>query len=313
MYGRFMDLRVFTEPQQGASYDTLLAAALATEEAGFSAFFRSDHYLAMGDSDGMPGPTDAWLTLAALGRETTTIRLGTLVSSMTFRHPGVLAISVAQADQMSGGRIELGLGAGWFEAEHTAYAIPFPSLGERFERLDEQLQIVSGLWDTPAGEVFNHAGVHYTVVDSPGLPKPTTRPPIIVGGGGPRRTPRLAATFADEFNLGFCNAEQARDGFDRAKAACEKRGRNPDELTYSAALATVCGTTDSEIATRAANIGREPAELLENGLCGTPDQIADQINRYAEAGAGRIYTQLLDLDDLDHIGLIGEAVIPMVQ
>jgi F420-dependent oxidoreductase-like protein len=308
-----MDLRLFIEPQQGASYDTLLATALAAEEAGFSAFFRSDHYMAMGDSDGMPGPTDAWLTLAALGRETTSIRLGTLVSSMTFRHPGVLAISVAQADQMSGGRIELGLGAGWFEAEHTAYAIPFPDLGERFERLDEQLQIVSGLWDTPAGDLFNHAGTHYTVVDSPGLPKPTARPPIIVGGGGPRRTPRLAATFADEFNLGFCNVERAKQGFDRVKAACDTQGRNAEELTYSAALTTVCGTTDAEIESRAAKIGREVAELEENGLCGTPEQIAEQIHAYGQVGAGRIYTQLLDLEDLDHIGLIGEAVIPMVQ
>ena len=308
-----MDVRLFTEPQQGASYDTLLAAALAAEDAGFSAFFRSDHYLAMGDGDGMPGPTDAWLTLAALGRETTTISLGTLVSSMTFRHPGILAISVAQADQMSGGRVELGLGAGWFKAEHDAYAIPFPDLGERFERLDEQLQIVTGLWDTPSGELFNHSGRHYSIVDSPGLPKPTRRPPIVVGGGGPRRTPRLAAAFADEFNIGFCTPERASEAFERVTAACAKRGRDSDEMAYSGALATVCGENETDIARRAAAIGRDIDELSENGLCGTPDQITSRIHEFKEVGAGRIYTQLLDLDDLEHIALIGETVIPAIQ
>lgn len=308
-----MDLRVFTEPQQGASYDTILAAAKATETAGFSAFFRSDHYLTMGDGDGMPGPTDAWLTLAALGRETDTIALGTLVSAMTFRHPGVLAISVAQADQMSGGRVELGLGAGWYEAEHTAYAIPFPDLGERFERFEEQLQIVTGLWDTPIGDKFDHQGVHYTVADSPGLPKPTRRPPIIIGGGGPRRTPRLAATYADEFNIGFCSPDQASVAYDRVRVACDKRGRDADELTYSMAIVTCCGRDEAEIASRAAAIGREVSELRENGLCGTPEEVADKIGAYREAGASRIYTQILDLEDLDHIALIGDSVIPSVQ
>ena len=139
-----MLLRIFTEPQQGASYDQLLAVARTAEALGFDAFFRSDHYLAMGNADGLPGPTDAWVTLAAIARETTPIRLGTLVTSATFRLPGPLAISVAEVDDMSGGRVELGLGAGWYEAEHTAYGIPFPPLGERFERLDEQLAIISG-------------------------------------------------------------------------------------------------------------------------------------------------------------------------
>ena len=145
-----MELRIFTEPQQGATYDDLLAVARRAEELGFDAFFRSDHYLTMG-GDGLPGPTDAWVTLAGLARETSRIRLGTLVTSATFRLPGPLAISVAQVDQMSGGRVELGLGAGWFEDEHTAYGIPFPPLGERFDRLEEQLAIITGLWSTPAG------------------------------------------------------------------------------------------------------------------------------------------------------------------
>jgi F420-dependent oxidoreductase-like protein len=184
-----MRLRVFTEPQQGATYDTLLAVAQTAERLGFDAFFRSDHYLAMGDATGLPGPTDAWITLAGIARETTRIRLGTLVSSATFRWPGPLAISVAEVDAMSGGRVELGLGAGWYDAEHTAYGIPFPALGHRFERLEEQLAVVSGLWGTPDGERFSFEGEHYVVVDSPGLPKPVQRPgpPVIVGGGGPLR------------------------------------------------------------------------------------------------------------------------------
>ena len=152
-----MDLRVFTEPQQGATYDDLLAVARRSEELGFGAFFRSDHYLGMG-TDGLPGPTDAWMTLAGLARDTSTIRLGTLMTSATFRLPGVLAISVAQVDQMSGGRVELGIGAGWYEDEHTKYGIPFPPVGERFDRLEETLAIVTGLWETPGGGSFSHDG-----------------------------------------------------------------------------------------------------------------------------------------------------------
>ena len=161
-----MQLRVFTEPQQGATYDDLLRVARASEDLGFDAFFRSDHYLHM-SGDGLPGPTDAWLTLAALGRETSRIRLGTLVSPATFRLPGPLAISVAQADQMSGGRVELGLGAGWFQAEHDAYGIPFPPTGERFDRFAEQVEIVHGLLSTPPGEDFTFHGRHYRLIGSP--------------------------------------------------------------------------------------------------------------------------------------------------
>src|SRR4051812_682932 len=154
-----MDLRIFTEPQQGASYDTLLTVAKATEDLGFDAFFRSDHYLKMGDMDGLPGPTDAWITLAGLARETSRIRLGTLMTAGTFRLPGVLAIQVAQVDQMSGGRVEFGLGAGWYEEEHTAYGTPSPK--EKFARLEEQLAIVTGLWETPVGKTFTYDGRFY--------------------------------------------------------------------------------------------------------------------------------------------------------
>src|SRR5437660_9188270 len=207
-----MRLRIFTEPQQGASYDQQLAMARVAEDEGFDAFFRSDHLMHFGPGDGLPGPTDAWATLAGLARETSRVRLGTLVTPITFRHPGLLAITVAQVDAMSGGRVELGLGAGWFDGEHHAYGVPFPPFAERFERLGESLAIVTGLWTTPPGERFSFAGRHYRITDSPALPKPrqSPRPPVILGGAGPNRTPRLAAKYADEFNTPFHSVEDFR-------------------------------------------------------------------------------------------------------
>jgi F420-dependent oxidoreductase-like protein len=303
-------LRIFVEPQQGASYEQLLTVAQSVEALGFDALFRSDHYLTMG-GDGLPGPTDAWVTLAGLARETERIRLGTLVSSATFRWPGVLAITVAQVDAMSGGRVELGLGTGWYDAEHTAYAIPFPPLGERFERLEEQLAIIKGLWETPQGETFAYAGTHYQVADSPALPKPVQRPhpPIIVGGGGPARTPRLAATYADESNVPFHTVADTAAQFDRLRAACEAAGRDPATLTLSAAQVVCCGTDEAEVARRAKAIGREPAELRVNGAAGTPDEVLARLGALAEAGAGAVYLQVLDLSDLDHLQLLSEEVL----
>src|SRR5919206_584525 len=223
----------------GATYDDLLAVARRTEETGFDAFFRSDHYLAMG-GDGLPGPTDAWVTLGGLARETSRIRLGTLVSSATFRLPGVLAIQVAQVDQMSGGRVELGLGAGWFEEEHKAYGIPFPK--EKFARLEEQLAIVTGLWATEVGKTFDFHGTYYDLTDSPALPKPAQRKvPVLIGGHGATRTPRLAARYADEFNVPFGSVEDSARQFARVRAAAEEAGRNPDALTYSTALVVCVG------------------------------------------------------------------------
>ncbi|MGY1454287.1 LLM class F420-dependent oxidoreductase [Streptomyces sp. SS8] len=302
-----MDLRIFTEPQQGASYETLLAVAKATEDLGFDAFFRSDHYLKMGDVDGLPGPTDAWITLAGLARETRRIRLGTLMTAATFRLPGVLAIQVAQVDAMSGGRVELGLGAGWFEAEHTAYGIPFPK--EKFSRLQEQLEIVTGLWATEPGKTFSYDGAHYKLADSPALPKPAQdRVPVLIGGMGAKRTPALAARFADEFNVPFVSVEDSRRQFGRVRAAAEEHGRAADDLIYSNALVACVGRDDAEVARRAAAIGREVDELKENGLAGSPAEVVDKIGRYAEAGSSRIYLQILDLHDLDHLELISSQV-----
>jgi len=310
-----MDLRIFTEPQQGASYDDLLAVATTAEELGFDAFFRSDHYMKMGDVDGMPGPTDAWITLAGLARDTTTIRLGTLVTAATFRLPGPLAISVATVDAMSGGRVELGLGSGWFDDEHTAYGIAFPALGERFDRLTEQLEIITGLWETPEGETFSHGGPHYPVTDSPALPKPVQqpRPPIIIGGAGQKRTPRLAARFGQEFNMPFTDLSGTAAAFDRVRAACDSTGRDPASLTLSTAQVLCCGADETEVERRARAIGREPGELRTNGAAGSPEEVVATLQAYAELGASRAYLQVLDLADLDHLRLVAAEVMPALR
>ncbi|MFV8054396.1 LLM class F420-dependent oxidoreductase [Mycobacterium sp. 48b] len=305
-----MDFRVFVEPQQGATYSDQLAVARAAEALGYSAFFRSDHYLAM-SGDGLPGPTDSWVTLAGIARETSSIRLGTMVTSATFRHPGPLAISVAQVDEMSGGRVELGLGAGWFEAEHQAYAIPFPPLGERFDRLEEQLRILTGLWSTPVGDTFDFAGKHYTVVDSPALPKPTqSNLPIVIGGMGAKRTPALAAEFAAEFNVPFVPLDTLKTQFARVAAAVSDAGRPADAVTYSAAFVVCAGSDEAQIAKRAAAINREVDELRSNSpLVGTPAEIVDKLAPFLEAGVQRVYLQLLDQSDLDHLELFATDVI----
>jgi F420-dependent oxidoreductase-like protein len=310
-----MHLRIFTEPQQGADYGRLLAVARAAEELGFDAFFRSDHYLKMGDVTGLPGPTDAWITLAGLARETARIRLGTLMSAATFRYPGPLAITVAQVDEMSAGRVELGLGTGWFGAEHAAYGIPFPGLAERFDRLEEQLEIITGLWATPEGKTFSFDGSYYALTDSPALPKPVQRPrpPILIGGHGPRRTPALAARFADEYNIVFVSPEETGAAFGRVREACQLAGRDPASLVYSAGQVVCCGRTDAQVRRRAAAIGRDVAELEVNGLAGSAGRIVDKLGRFAQAGATRLYLQILDLHDLDHLELIAAEVMPQVR
>jgi F420-dependent oxidoreductase-like protein len=305
-------LRIFTEPQQGATYDDLLAVARRAESLGYGAFFRSDHYLKMGGVTGLPGPTDAWVTLAGLARDTTTIRLGTLVTAGTFRMPGPLAITVAGVDQMSGGRVEFGLGAGWYEAEHTAYGIPFPSLGDRFDNLAEQLAIIHGLWNTPDGETFSYTGARWQISESPALPKPVQAggPPIIVGGRGATRTPALAARYAAEFNMGFTDLDTFAAQRARVSAACESIDRDPATMTWSIALVVCCGSDEREVERRAAAIGREPAELRTNGAAGTPDEVAATLQRWLDAGVPRIYLQVLDLSDLDHLDLVAGQVAP---
>ena len=304
-----------TEPQSGASYDDVLAIAKTAEALGFDAFFRSDHYMVFDDSPGLPGPTDAWITLAGIARETSTIRLGTLVTPITFRMPGPLAISVAQVDVMSGGRVELGLGAGWFDREHTAYAIPFPPTGTRFEMLEEQLAIVSGLWETKVGDRFSFEGKHYAVIDSPGLPKPAQapRPPIVLGGWGAKRTPRLAATYADEFNVPMASPEAYSSQRDNVIRACEERNRDPETMTFSVMTTVCCGRDEKEITRRAEAIGQPVDVLRAAHTTGTPDEVIEKLKAYADVGVTRVYLQFLDIRDLEHVTLIAEAVMPAVR
>ena len=306
-----MEYCIFTEPHLGATYGDQLAFAEAAERWGFDGYFRSDHYLG-NLGDGMPGPTDAWTTLAGLARETERIRLGTLVSAVTFRHPGILAIQVAQVDEMSGGRVELGLGAGWFEQEHRAYGIPFPR--RRFDLLEEQLEIVTGLWATELGSTYNFAGTHYTLEDSPALPKPVqSRIPLIVGGGGPRRTPELAARFATEYNVGFPTDEQIRERIGNLSAACERVGRDPATVKLSIAMTTFAGADDAAVARRAEAVGKTLDEVRDGvNLVGSPDAIAGHVARYRELGIERVYFQLLDLSDVAHVDYLGAEVLPFL-
>ena len=307
-----MEVCIFTEPQQGASYAEQLAQASATERLGFDGWFRSDHYLAMGDGDPLPGPTDAWTTLAGLARETRRIRLGTLVSSATFRHPSVLAIQVAQVDDMSGGRVELGLGTGWFAEEHEAYGIPFPA--KRFGMLEEQLEVVTGLWSTPVGEHYDFAGEHYRLAHSPALPKPAQPAvPVIIGGSGPKRTPAIAARFAREFNIGFRDESVVADMFDRVRRACSDIDRDPDSMRMSVALPTVVATSDGDYRRRLAAIGEDPATFAGVNIAGTPAAAVEKVLRLRDLGAERVYLQLVDLRDLDHLELIAAEVLPHLR
>lgn len=310
-----MDLRILVEPQQGATYDDQLRIAKATEDCGFSAFFRSDHFLRMGGTTGLPGPTDAWITLGALARETSRIRLGTLVTAATFRHPSALAIAVAQVDQMSGGRVEFGFGAGWFADEHTTYGFLLPPLNERFDRYAEQLEVITGLWATPVGQTFSFEGDFYRLDKAPGVTKPlqSPRPPIILGGTGKARTPALAARFANEFNLPFSAAAAAR--LEYVSDVVRGVGRDPQDIVWSAVVPAVCGgRNDAEVARRATAVGRDVSALKQNGIAGTPTEVIDRIGRFRDAtGITRLYLRILDLTDLDHLAVIASAVAPTLD
>ncbi|MEV4660724.1 LLM class F420-dependent oxidoreductase [Micromonospora echinofusca] len=313
-----MRVTVFTEPHRGASYDDQLRFARLAEDGGFEGFLRADHYQAMGDEPALPGPTDAWLTLAALARETSRIRLGTLVTSATFRPPGPLAVMVAQVDQMSGGRVELGIGAGWYEREHTSYGIPFPAVGERFDRLAEQLEIVTGLWRTPPGETYSFTGDHYRLLDAPALPKPVQvpGPPIIVGGRGPKRTPELAARYADEFNMPFKTVAETAAAYERVREACDRTGRAESgraPLALSAGIVVAIGRTDAEAQRRAAPLHVKSALPPEDPVVGSPAQLVDRIGEFAAIGATRVHLRLIDFADLDHLELIAAEVLPRLD
>jgi F420-dependent oxidoreductase-like protein len=307
-----MRISLFVEPHRGATYDDQLRLARHAEQAGFEGFLRADHYQSMGADPGLPGPTDAWITLAGLARETSRIRLGTLVNAATFRLPGPLAIMVAQVDAMSGGRIDLGMGAGWLEREHTSYGIPFPPLGERLDRMHEQLEIITGLWRTNVGDRFDYDGKYYTLIDAPALPKPLQKPgpPIIVGGRGPKRTPEIAGRFADEFNMPFKTVAQTAVAFDRVRAAAARHGR---QLTLSAGIVVAIGRTAEEAARRAAPLHVPSALPPEDPVVGDPERLVERITEMAAIGAGRVHLRVIDMSDLDHVDLIAEKVLPYVS
>jgi len=307
-----MDFRLFVEPQNGASFDDQLRAATLAEEAGFDGFFRSDHFLSIEPGDGLPGPTDAWVTLGAIALATTRLRLGTLVSSATFRHPSLTAIQVAQVDVMSGGRVDFGLGTGWFEAEHTAYGFPFPA--KRFGPFQEQLEIITGLWGTPLGETFSYEGEHYRLVDAPALPKPAQpRIPIIVGGSGATKTPQIAARFADEFNAFRASREVIAERIARVRDAAAAAGRDPGAITFSLAGTTAIGATEADIARRADLAGSTPERLRALGFAGTATEVVDTLGSLAELGIDRFYFQLMRMQDLDQIAFIGSEVLPRLR
>ena len=295
-----MRMRVLLEPHHGAGYDQILALARATEEAGFDAFFRSDHYLGIDADDTGYRPTDSWTTLAGLAVQTERVRLGTLMTASTYRQPGPLAITVATVDAMSGGRAELGIGAAWYEREHRYFGIPFPPLGERFDRLGEQLEVITGLWGTAPGDRFSYHGKHYQLEECASIPRPARRPPIIIGGAGPRRTPALAARFADEFNAGLAPGTEER--FARFRQFCEQAGRDPAQVRLSTTLPVCCGTTRAEADRRAAALGEPGARMLSMGITGTTAEVAGRLAELQAAGA-----------DTDHIRLLGREVLPQLS
>ena len=310
-----MKIRIFTEPQQGAGYQRLSTLATHAEDLGFDGFFVSDHYHVMGDADPRMGPTDALTTLAGLARDTNEIRLGTLVCASTFRNPGRLAVISAEIDQMSQGRLELGIGAGWFDREHAALGIEFPPLKTRFDRMEDQLEILRLFRDTPAEKSFDFEGMTVALQDCPALPKAVQTPgiPIIIGGGGPKRTPNLAARFADEFNLPFRPPDSFREQVGRVSQVCESIGRDPESIIFSVAQVVCVSDSEKEFTKRAERIGRSPTELRESGVAGMPDEAVSRILAFQEAGATRIYLQVLDEDDLDHVTFIAESIAPLLQ
>jgi F420-dependent oxidoreductase-like protein len=311
-----MRYALMTEPQQGLSYDEILALARAAEAAGLEAFFRSDHYASF------PGPaglhtTDAWATLAGLARDTTTIRLGSLVSPVTFRIPGPFAKLVTTVDEMSGGRVEVGMGAGWNDDEHTQLGIPFPPLKDRYDRLEESLAIVHGLWTEPDG--WSYPGSIWQVSDALFRPRPEIdgrrHPNLILGGEGGPRLARLVATYADEFNRTSASPDNVRDAFARVRAACVTAGRDPDSVVLSAMVGVLVADSEAEMRDRVREqvsfVGSSSsadewlAERKSRWIMGTPDQARQRIEEFAAAGVQRLMLQDFLPRDLEMVSLLG--------
>ncbi len=313
-----MRFALMIEGQMDLSYDALLALARRAEAAGFETFLRSDHY------QSFPGPegritTDAWTTLAGIARETTRIRLGALVSPVTFRQPGNFAKVVTTVDQMSGGRVEVGLGAGWNEAEHRQHGFPFPDIGERASRLEEQLEILHGLWEQPDGWSFR--GRHFSIDGAMFYPKPVQRPhpPIVVGGTGTPRSYRIAARYADEFNVTSSGPDQVRETYARLDETLRAAGRDPATLVHSAMVGTLIARDESELARRKRELLSEVtqeeageewfATREERWILGTPERCREMVRRFAEAGVQRLMLQDFLPRDLEMVDLMGEELV----
>src|SRR5438034_5732891 len=315
-----MDVCLMVEGQEGVTWEQWVALGLACEEHGFAGLFRSDHYVSF-SHPGEYGTLDAWATLAALGTRTERIRLGTLVSPVTFRHPSVLAKSVVTADHASGGRVELGMGAGWFEEEHRAFGFPFPETRERLAMLEEQVEIVHRLWDRDEGAV-SFDGHHYRLDGCHSLPKPVQEPhpPLIIGGHGGPRALRLAAGWGDEYKLTFGEPERCRDVRDLLSKECEAAGRDPGTVRLSLMTFTMVGSDRADLERRAGRLlarrgdRSDPGAFLDGlppeRLRGTPQQLLERLAELAEAGIERIMMQHLLHDDLEALAIIGKEVIP---
>ncbi|MGC4761775.1 TIGR03560 family F420-dependent LLM class oxidoreductase [Micromonospora sp. DT46] len=303
-----MSLRILVEPQQGATYEQVRVFAQHAESLGFEGVFTSDHYLRIGAGDPGPGPLDAWLLLAGLARDVPRLRLGSMMSPVSLRHPAVLALMAAQVDAMSGGRLEVGVGAGWYEEEHRALGVQLDPPSRRFDRLAEALEIITGVWRHPAGKTFDFASEHYRLADWPALPKPVQQPgpPLLLGGVGRRRTPALAARHADEFNVPFAPVAQAATAYERVRSECRSRLRPEASLALSAAL-VLCPGEGAALAARVEASGEPVDEINRMGAAGPVEMVAEAMNRYRAAGAQRLYAQVCDVTDLAHLDELAEA------
>jgi F420-dependent oxidoreductase-like protein len=313
-----MRVCLMIEGQEGVSWEEWKALATACDEYGYEALFRSDHYLSvMGRGD--RGSLDAWTTLAALAAVTSRVRLGTLVSPATFRHPSVLAKSAVTVDRVSNGRAELGIGAGWLEAEHRAYGFPFADLRTRMDVMAEQIEIIARSF---ADEPFSFKGEHYEIADLDALPKPVQRPrpPIVVGGRGGRRSLALAARWADEYNTFSASIDEIRERSEAFAVAWADAGRDRDDFRFSAMVSVAVGADEGQVRDRVARLaewqGREREDVLSSlragGVMGTVDEAAERLRELEAAGAQRVMLQHLLHDDLDAVELIGRELIPRV-
>ncbi len=309
-----MQFGIHIEPE-GAGYDEIAAVAEVVEDTGFAILSRSDHYLPHERPVAPLGPTDAWTTMAGLARETSRVQLSVLMSNPSFRHPSALAVVMGQVDAMSGGRVELGLGAGWFQRELDAFGFSMPDVQEqRYVRREEQIAMLKGIWSATEEAPFSFSGDYYTAAENAGL-----------GGESPRQFPRLvlaltdaqqtfvdAVRHADECNVPFATVEETSAQFARVDEECARQGRPPEALGRSAVVLVCAGNTDEDISRRSAVIGAGSAHVETAHFVGSPEQVREGLKPFVDLGITRMYFQVRDAADLDHIRVIGEVADKLV-